>query len=429
VASCRACGAAVGNKFRFCSQCGRAVNAEVELLDLAPVVSQEAVVQRGRSGRFWTAAAGGLLAVALGAWLLGRGGADDASGEAAPGDRPTTTRPSGNTADDATADSDRSGTDGPSTTRRPRSTTVSTTGMVGDGAPLLGEPTGLSLVYGTESSVVRQLDLDTGLVTQREARGWPMAVTGRWLVLLNPSGGTVEAVPFDDPEAEPSRISRPGGSPMAALAGPEPGQVWISEYGPEGAIGRLVRIEDGAVLEEVALFVGSYGWYGTMLDPTLSGSPSGGIFEWSGGSYRRVSEAQLLAASDEVLLTQTCGEPAQCTLQWLDRRTFEPVDRLLPALEDRPSPEGSPIELSPGGRVMAYYSADGPRVFDVVRGQQLPSQPGTPSLAASPDGRYVAWPEGSRIAIYDTETGESHYVDPALVSQDVRLQFAPTPGE
>ena len=230
MASCRACGAALGRQFRFCSQCGTAAGVELDLLDLAPPAHQEDTVQFGRPGRFWAAVAGGVVAVALGLRLLSGlgGGGDDGADAAADRDRPTTTeRASASTTASAEPTAPSGAEAGQSTTTGGATIDDGTaTSVVGGGGPLLGQGVGLSLIVGTDQRL-RRIDLDTGVVTSYDKVAIPLLVTGDQVLLQSSGGaGTVRSAPVDDLDADtPPLWSQE--SPAMPVPGPEPGQVWL----------------------------------------------------------------------------------------------------------------------------------------------------------------------------------------------------------
>lgn len=423
--TCRACGAIIGRQFRFCSQCGAPVGADLNLLDVGPVVREEATVSHGQSGRFWATVIGGVVAVGFGVWLVGRlGGADSAAPEPVRSTTTTEVPPSTTVPDGPTNATDPNATDpnaaGTSTTAPADAPAPSQ--ILGDGQPLLGQPVGLSVMIGSDASL-RRVDLDTGAVYEYPIRGMPVAVSGPWLLLQEPNGGPLDAVTLNDFATPGKELTNPSYYVAATAPGPEPGQIWILEYGDQPSW-RLMRIDDGTTVARIAVDNQDIPYISP--EPDLTGTPGGGVFLREGDSYRRVADGQLVAASDAYILTETCTQPTQCQLHWIDRSTWQSVNRALPADQDRPGLIRPGAFLSPGGRMLGYTASPGQgRLFDVGRSRSIPSIADPSSMVASPDGRFVATPEAGRVQVYDTETGAIHDLVLGLVAAS-RVVFVPT---
>lgn len=140
--------------------------------------------------------------------------------------------------------------------------------------------------------------------------------------------------------------------------------------------------------------------------------------------YEKVDEASLVAVSDDVFLTQTCSQPTECDLHWLDRHALEPVDRNLPGQAIQTTSPSAPTYLSPGGRLLAFHGFAGPTVFDVARNTEFAVASDLSSIAASADGRVVALSEATGLLIYDIETGKQHKIPLETGLGGLRLQFA-----
>lgn len=414
MASCRACGAGVGRQFRFCSQCGSAVGVELDLLDLAPPAHDEATVTYGRSGRFWAAVGGGVLAVLLGLWILssigggdgGRGaGADDPSG------RPTTTRAAARTAttsptDGATATTAASGpasSDGGGATTT-ASTRAPSTSVLAGGGPLPGQPLGLSLIIGSEERL-RRLDLDTGVVTGYERAGTPLVVSGGW-VLIQEDNGLARAVPVSDLDAEVASVWSQYSTGLPR-PGPLPGQIWLPDANGRTLVWRLVDAGSRETVQE--LDSGAAAWWQqpeSVLDPMVVGSTTGQVFERDGDTFRPVATGELVAVGRTAVLVRRCTDPRTCTLHWIDRSTWRDTTAPVPA--DRAG-EVTTASVSDDGRLLLYSTASQSFLFDVSRGQevmQVAVWPGV--LSVSPDGRWaVAVHTAGRIALYDVDRGET----------------------
>ncbi len=404
MASCRACGAAIGRQFRFCSQCGTAVGVVLDLLDLAPPIRDEVTVAYGRPGRFWAAVGGGLLAVLLGLWALssvGGGGGPATADGGFSRDRPTTTA---TTAPPSTTDA---GPTAPSAAEGAATTTAAEAGasttVIAGGGPLLGEPVGLSLLMGSEQRL-RRVDLDTGVVTTYERPGVPLFATGGF-ALIQGSGGLVRAAPLADLDAETPSLWSPF-SPALPRPGPNPGEVWLPDASGETLVWRLVDAGSRDVLSEVDSGTGS--WWSqpeSILDPMVVGSTTGEVFERVDESFEPVADGELIAVGRTRVLVRRCENPGSCTLHWLDRANWREKADPLPDVAAR---QVSTASISDDGRLLVYATANESYLFDVSRGQevaQVATWPGT--MSVSPDGRWAALVHiAGRIALYDVERGE-----------------------
>jgi hypothetical protein len=414
MAECQGCGRELGEGSRFCSQCGAPVGtpevaaatagAEVEMLGTTTTVAS-ATVSHGRGRSLWVVAALILAVVGFVLWSSSSSSPSEADAEGAAEERagvedeserpPTTSRPRPSTSEQAR--------DEP-----PATTTVEA--AIGSGEPVLGQPVGLSLLYGGRR--LQRLDLDTGEITSYDTGGVPLLASGGRLVLSDSDGRRVRSVPVDQPAAQGVELAdgiswwyTPG-----AGAGPEPGQAWMLTGGPE-TTWNLIALESGATLDVVPAAL-SIGWSG---GPSVVTTPAGGVFALEGGGrYTKVFDGALVAASDEYAVAQTCAGPLDCELHWLLRSSWDEVDR--------PAPAADPLLggwLSPGGRVLGVHAVRGDTietvVFDVERELVIDVAAdggfligGTPAF--SPGGRYVAMAPGQGIVVYDSDTGELHEI-------------------
>jgi len=402
------------------------VGEELDLLDLAPPAHDEATVTYGRSGRFWAAVAGSLLAVMLGLWALssvggGGGGDDDAGGS----DRPTTTKVTARAATSPTTDaSEPTGPtepSGPGTTPSTSPGAASTSVLVG-GGPLLGQPVGFSLLIGSQERL-RRLDLDSGVVTGYERAGLPLFVTGDVVLVQGPSGLT-RALPLADLDADVPSLWSPY-SPVMPRPGPEPGQAWLPDATGSTLVWRLVDARSRDVLRE--LDSGVAAWWDqaeAVLDPQVIGSSTGDVFERDGDAFRRVTEGELVTVGRTVVLVRRCSDPRSCTLHWIDRATWREVPAPVP---DGRAQQLSTASVSDDGRLLLYATASESYLFDVSRGRevmQVGMWPGT--LSVSPDGRWaVVVHVAGRIGLYDLDRGETVEL-PVSTSGDGQVVIAPS---
>ncbi len=417
--SCPACGAPTDGEARFCSRCGAAVGDEPVLLDHASPAVAEDIVSYGRSGRFWATVAGGALLVLLGVWALSAVGG--AAGDAAAGrQRPTTTSAPVAASTETTATSEATDPTEPSVDRE----ATTSTSIVGGGEPLLGRPVGLSLLIGSELRL-RRVDLDTGVVTTYQHPATPVLAVGDRVLLQDPSTTAVRAVTVDQLDDLTVTPIWSQDSPAMPRPGPEPGSIWLPVLDGEQRLEwRLVDLASGQMRTvvntgSVSWWQGSVGW----LDPNVVGSTDGGVFERSGDGFRRVADGELLAVSPAFAIVRVCADPDTCALRWVDRATWEEVDRPIPEVDAR---DVGSLAMSDDGGLLLITSLSGRELFDVTRGTALSSSASAPdNLAVSPDGRWVALTLlAGRISLYDTERGESIEL-PMSTTDGARMVFVP----
>ncbi len=292
------------------------------------------------------------------------------------------------------------------------------------GQPTLGDPVGFSLLAGSDSGPLSRLDLDRGEWTEYEVTGSPVLSTGEWLVVSRVEGRPTHAVRLDDPDGGERALGSAPIWPLAVSHGPEPDQVWVlAEVVAQGLQWELIDLDDGSIERRVPFGQSEAGadffpWIETAarrgLTPEVATSDAGGVFVLEGESYRRVSDGSLLWVTDDYVLTQTCSQPTTCTLLWLSRRDFSPVDRFVPLQEVYW------VEfVSPGGRVLGYSGAWGSAVVDLERGVAIPFGLVGRHLAVSPDERYVATDLAGGYAITDLDTGDEFRV---VVAGSLRRQ-------
>jgi len=391
---------------RFCSHCGAANTAvdnnfggsEKEFI-------QRSAITRGGQG-LWPMVAGVVVVVGL-AILLTR----------APGN-PDTLPVGGSIQDDLTATTAGQDADGVTSigdeVTPDTSITVAVDGVgiesAGSG-PALGREVGFSLWFRGITGL-QQLDLNTLDTTTFDLLdASPIYAHDGWLVLAGVADArsSIFAVPVDDPEHEAVDLGDGTYWPPSAKAGPAPGTIWMINVAPtRQSAWHLIRLADGDVLSELPaepLYFLAF-----QVGPEVASSRDGGIFEWQDGEYRRVAEGTMLAASDELVLAQNCETPSVCNQQWLDRSTWEPVNRPLPAGFRG---DGFSTTLSPGGRILIEQSTTRLEVFDLDNGSNidLPLDLWDASrLAVSPDERYVAVVAGLPI-LQDLDTGETYQLE------------------
>ncbi|MDH3679689.1 MAG: hypothetical protein OEV40_07035 [Acidimicrobiia bacterium] len=414
MASCRACPGPLGDADRYCSRCGAAVANDIEVFGVDQALTERARVLRTGPRPVLLLAVGGVAALVALVWVLSSAASDDAaatadpdrSNEAGPTDEsdersvPRLGAPEDETAD--TAESDAAVESGSlEAERRDETSTTEEDGDAKAAGPVLGREVGWSLWYGS-SNRLRKIDLDTGEITEYDIRGTPVHADGGWLVLRGSNFSSLDSVPIDDPDGrEPVELAGSENTGFPLVRGEEPGTAWLLAGSFDDLRIKLVRLADGEVLSEfesTPLFF----WLAGGV-PLLIATADGGIFERNGTSFQKVADGGLIAAGDDHVLISRCSSPTACRLEWLDRPSFEPIDR--------PVPSGSSYFngwLSPRGRVLAVSDWGAYELFDVERGHdvELEIEVFEPTaFAVSPDERYLATAQGP-VRIHDLDTGE-----------------------
>lgn len=448
--TCPVCRGGTGENDRFCARCGTALDsaptsgpvgppssvppwpdsgdaslgadADVQVLDLGPDVSTpDSVVRRAPSLRFWGAIAAGVLGIVIGLWALGRAGeSPPAATPAATTLSPTTSAVQLPTAGDTTTTVRTTTAGDPDSTGNVTTTTTvdTSTSIVGHQAgPVLGRRIGWSMFIGGgyDGGDLRKVDLDTGIVTTYPGvRGQPVSASERFLVLdQQPASDGVLAlrsVPLDDPAGPGHVLAGPGMSyfdGVVPTVEPAGDRQWIALQRDTTWTWALVNLEDGATLDEApGGLIGRIPVPGG--GPDVASSGSGGVYIRQGDTdtYRQMSSGMPLAATEHLVLVRTCTSPVDCTVQWLDRVTWKPVDR--------PVPDASIdyyFAVFGGGRYILEADLSIPtgpetRVFDAARGET--HQAGTlgqGAAGASRDGRYLAAINDDGLVIEDPDHG------------------------
>lgn len=436
-------GCACGNQendehARFCSECGKPLGEQTGLLGVSQpkTLSTTTTAKSSAIDWRWLAAA---LAVTVGliAWSATSGGSQDESETAEEPDASSTTIDRSSTTTPTTT--------APSTTTAPPTTEASlsdaedeivpqfTVEEIGDGGSLFGEPIGFKLL-ASGSNRLLIIDPDEGTVARQHSStspAQPLAVTGEWLLVG--TGTEVGRVPISALEVEPVRTSPEMEVPGQQFSLTQPtgddGTIWVQQFDGLSGFPMFVRIdvESGAELDRIDLD-GVPTRINTFNPPVgdlpmLFGVPAGGTYEFVDGRFRRTTDAQLLTADIDHVLVSACDEQLNCPARWLDRTTWEPVERQVP--------EG-PFDLAEvidgtDWLMLTSFSSGGSKLYNTASGASIDLRDRffgadrRETMAISPDGRWMATRVGMLIEMTDLETGEEQMI--AGVPTDGRIIF------
>lgn len=444
--ACPACGASTDVGDRYCAGCGEALAApftpadggfesvageapaaldEPELL-LADTTSSRAAADDSRPLRrrpsrgIWVAAVLGIVVVGIAVWAIGRAGPDSA----APGDDaatadsvPATTTTESTATEEETADDTSTADTATDETTADDAPTVATYDPddPADVGPVLGREVGWALIGGSRFTpgVVR-IDLDTGdQVRFDDVTGAPILALDGTLVLQQDEddGGTaLRLVPVGDPTADGASIAvdTMGSWGDLPLFPAGDGGVWVYNSTVEATTWRLVRLRDGREIDELPAPPANQVLPLSGGGPFVVTSSAGGLYHRDGDGFRLVSPGSPITVNQDAALVELCTSPAACQLQWVDVDSGQAVDRVLPPVD---GVAGWARTADPAGRfLVGWREDDGPDGFEIVLydlERQRLVNPGTGwgngLLAASPDGRYLAFADtdADAIRIYD----------------------------
>lgn len=318
---------------------------------------------------------------------------------------------------------DTSGDTTSTTVRSPGSTALNDSEIepVGDGGPLLDEDVGYQLIIGVSGGRPSILDLDSGELRHSEDGGGfgPLAVSGEWLI--GRQLDHISALPLDDLGAEPTQFSFPGYSDLADRQNRSDGRVWLWLFDDEPGQPELVLVDIASdeVVERSTTPEGVFP--GFFFGPFAGASPmivtgvSGGVYESAGDGFTQVADGRLLAADDVRVLVETCDARLQCSKQWLDRGSWQPIEFVVP---DERIDSGTFVNGSDWLLHFSWTSGRAPSLLNVVSGQQVEldgSNNGWETQPAiSPDGRWLATVTGigtaSMIQIEELATGTTFQI-------------------
>lgn len=276
-------------------------------------------------------------------------------------------------------------------------------------SPLLGHDVDYKLLIST-SSRPALLDLNTGEVQYSGGLPVrPVAVSGNWVVIER-FGSGLARLPVDDLGADPVRFLDEQGirsvNVLPTLGPAVPGQLWVlairqTEENQDEIRQSLdlIDLSSGALIDhplagEISVTANLLG--ATFADPNggLITSPSGGVYTTTADGYQQVTDGRLITANETRALIETCDSALICQQDWLDRKTWQPLDLPVPS-------NLQPVAIMMPGTDWLFttrLSATGPAsLFNTRTDQtidlQLPESATSIVLpAVSPDGIWLAEP-------------------------------------
>jgi hypothetical protein len=388
VSACATCGHRLGRGDTFCSSCGRAQGAGLDLIvefDSTPDAGGHEFVlaPRHRSHRrFVGVAVVGLATTAL-AVSLSTGSHDAAT-------VPTTK--TATTATTATTESDTSST--AVATRVEASTTlVSAASRIGSG-PLLGESTGLGLLVVVGNGTFR-IDLDAGMILPAGLRLDPLEfeITPLGLLERSSEGVSVWRAPG---RGEPRSLPK-----TSFLGAGPPQRLWFRQLQVEPR-GFTVWYEEASVDRvDVELPRGSE----IVLSDGLGGlviGALGGIYRWQPGDWtpRRFSVGSVLSVAGGFVLAAECDDDLGCGAVVHDLRTG--TSRPAPIVPGLEGPYAYGQVASDGEVLLALRNVNGDQSLVAVTMAGAVVDLGEARLGClrsgctavphwSPDGRWLFW--------------------------------------
>jgi hypothetical protein len=378
-----------------CGNCGR--DPDVRLVELGGGEERRpptGVPVRGPgSWRRWAPAAAGVALV----WAV-------LTVTAGPGDDPAEQAERTTTTDAAET----------TTTARPAPTTTTTQVIVG--APLLREPSGLQMV-ALVGGAARVVDLDTGMVALVRSR--VLGATRRGLLVRVGRNLMTWPAPYDGSAATTIATTPEGdivvSDPSAQTWVVGDGTlVWLVQSTPAAAgtapplTGTLLDL-DGRVLADVELPPGA--WPIGGLDDAIVVAGTGGVYAIDlAGGVQRITTGDAVSVSGGRVFAYNCDERYRCGLEVFDDegRLLERRTVVNPQMQASAFP-------SPDGRIAAVVYDDFGQAAHVAIDGEVVYQPspnpvgGPPGLQGnvswSPDGRWLAIPDGDGVHIVDTLGG------------------------
>jgi hypothetical protein len=261
------------------------------------------------------------------------------------------------------------------------------------GHPLLDVPASWQLFARNPDAVLR-IQLATGHVVRTETPAvlsdGPMALlAGPHEVIVKAWQGGGVVIRDGQPARELSGVLA-GAGPI--LPGPQ-GRLWVSRSGENPTRMELVGFDGRRGKQTTVPVMNS--------EPSadgagyLLGSMTGGIYDVTPGSLRRVTTGAVLAVGPTRWLTEECDEQHRCTTEVVDRSSRS--HRVLGAGSDSDAPTGS---VAPDGSTAAILSGDEPlrlSMLDLATGIEHHTSVeidrdeayfGT-SMVWTPDGRWL----------------------------------------
>lgn len=277
-----------------------------------------------------------------------------------------------------------------------------------DDGPVVGEPTGLGLIIGQRPfTTMRLLDLDTGAVHRLAAQGEPVGVIGSSLVFRRDERVLTATLDTADDTGTGLADGTGGWVEIASITD---NRLWATPDGrtaPEGRV--LVGFDEaGDPVDEVTIPRGHTTFGRDPYAELIQNA--GGIFRRTGDGYRRVSDANLLLAGEQLVLVEDCDDAMVCGRRWYQRSNWVgPLDLPVP---DLPSQGWGAIVGDDRWMVIMDRTAGSLTLHSLTDGRPARTlgqtgPAGSGGVALSPDGRWLVEQTTAGLELVDLDNGAS----------------------
>lgn len=298
--------------------------------------------------------------------------------------------------------------------------------------PVLNVDTGLEIWVGGDGRITR-IDLDSGRRFQVDRRGYPLVVSGQWLVFFDARTDTFERVDRVDPSQGETRLDAGEDFTIDAIAeSPVDNSVWVADATGDLVAWRLLSLGTGAPLrsattsslELMAIADAADLASGPEIDirqNVTTGESE--VWRLDGSEHVFWFAGSVVARDTTIALVENCD--GSCTLEWRDLATGEQIERLVPPnLLDL-------NELLGGGTWIYARSEDlsASTFIDAISFEELDTKTRrrTRPFDIEDSGRWAAMTGSQRVWIVELETGEETPLpgQRSLVGTTASVVFAP----